>query len=78
MHPIAQGHISIKTICLHGTDEDQFMCIEGTMERMAKYYEARAVQVCADLPEKNQDICLRAVQHNMYNLNKDLSLYLAE
>lgn len=78
MHPIAQGHISIKTICLHGTDEDQFMCIEGTMERMAKYYEARAVQVCADLHEKNQDICLRAVQHKMYNLNKDLSLYLAE
>jgi hypothetical protein len=75
---IAQGRMSIKTVCLHGADAEQFMCIEGAMERMAKYYDARATQVCAELQGKPHDICLMAVQHNMYNLHKDHSLYLAD
>lgn len=79
MGRIRTGRFSIKEICLEGTKEDQFFCIEGAMERMAKYYEKRAREVCKDLQEgQNRKTCLTAVDHRMYNMEKDLTLYLAD
>ena len=78
MPMIAQRRISLKTVCLSATDVEQRLCIEGAMERLAKYYANGAASLCMDLPGESQDICLNAVQNSMYNLQKDLSLYLAE
>jgi hypothetical protein len=76
MPMIANGRMSLQTLCLHGSTEDQRMCIEGAMERMAKYDEARALSMCQDVQGHNQDICLTAVHHKMYHVQKDFSLYL--
>jgi len=78
MGPIARGRISIKEVCLHGTEDDRFMCIEGAMERMAKYHEKRALVVCEQLEGKNKEACLTAVEHKMYYMKKDFTLYVAE
>jgi hypothetical protein len=54
------------------------MCIEGTMEFLARFNDKRASQVCAALAGKNKQTCLTAVKHKMYNMEKDFTLYLSE
>lgn len=77
MSKIYRGKISIKEVCLHGTEEEQFVCIEGSIERMARYFEDRAVQICDQLEGKHKEVCLGAVKNKMNNVEKDLTLYLA-
>lgn len=74
---IATGKISLQRVCLGLSEVEEFVCIEGAMERMAKYQEPRALQVCEELKGKNKATCLRAVAQKMYNMQKDLSVYLA-
>jgi hypothetical protein len=78
MRGIERGRISIRDVCLHGDGTDQFMCIEGAIERMAKVNEGRAREVCGDLEGPNQETCLTAVKNKLYSVDKDLSLYLAD
>lgn len=75
---ITQGRIGIKEVCQHGTADDQFMCIEGAMESIARFDEKRASQVCEDLTGKNKETCLTAAKHKMYNMEKDFRLYLTK
>ena len=75
---LASRRMNFTDICLHGTEDEKFMCIEGAMERMAKYHLARALKVCDDLEGKYNDICLTAVDQGMYNMEKDFTLYFAE
>ena len=77
MGSVAGGKTKIKDLCSYGTEVDQFVCIEGVMERMAKYHMPRALEVCEDLEGKNKETCLTAVENGMYNMEKNLSLYLA-
>ena len=57
---------------------EEFVCIDGAMERMAKYRPDSAVRVCDQLDGKNNAACLAAVSRKMYDMKKDLSLYLAK
>jgi hypothetical protein len=75
---ISHGKVSIKDVCQHGTEDDQFMCIEGAMESLARFNDKRASRVCAALAGKNKQTCLVAVKHKMYNMEKDFTLYLSE
>jgi len=45
---------------------------------MAKYHEKRALVVCEQLEGKNKEACLTAVEHKMYYMKKDFTLYVAE
>jgi hypothetical protein len=74
---IAEGLDSISEVCVHGTADDQRMCIEGAVESMARYDETRALQVCEELSGENKKTCLRATKHKMYNMQKDFTLYLS-
>lgn len=78
MGRIRSGKLHISDVCLSGSPEDQFVCIEGAMERMAKYHRERAQKVCAELEGKNRKTCLAAVERGMYDLEKDLTLYLLD
>lgn len=78
MHIIAAGKISIRTVCLNPVLVEEFVCIDGAMERMAKYYPDTAVRVCDELDGKNKASCLAAVSRKLYDMNKDLSIYLAK
>jgi len=73
---IAVGRTSLGAVCLHGTREDRVVCIEGAIERMARYHEDRALTVCAELAEIDRRTCLSAAKNKMYSTTKDLSLYL--
>jgi hypothetical protein len=73
---IAVGRTSLSTVCLHGTREDRVVCIEGAIERMARYHEDRALHVCAELADIDRQTCLSAAKNKMYSTTKDLSLYL--
>ncbi len=73
---IAPGRVSLQAVCLNLDPAEEFMCIEGAMERMAKFDEPRAKQVCEPLTGRPRETCLTAVAHKMYALDKDLSLYM--
>lgn len=75
---LVKGRVTISEICGGGTEDEQEVCIEGAMERMAKYYPERAREVCAELPGSMRQICDRSVQNGMYNVAKDFRLYVRE
>lgn len=78
MSAIATGRIKISDICLNGSEDEKFVCIEGAIERIAKYHKTLALKACETLEGKYNDICFKAIDHGMYNMDKDLSLYIAE
>lgn len=78
MGRIRSGKISVAEVCLHGDEQERFVCIEGAMERMTKYHPDRAQEICNELTRTNRETCRTAVAHGMYNVEKDLSLYLLE
>ncbi len=78
MGAIVNGRVSLSDVCEYGTDDDQFACIDGAMERMSKYHKAKALKVCDGLVGRNKKTCLGAVERGMYNMEKDISLYLAD
>jgi len=74
---ITRGKLDIKDLCLHGSEAEQVLCIEGSVERMARYYENKTREVCEkQLDGKHEEICLTAVKNKMNNINKNLTLYL--
>jgi hypothetical protein len=67
----------LPAVCLHGTPEDQIMCIEGAIEKLAEYHEAQAHASCATLTKEMADICTTAAREKMYRLHKPtIELYL--
>lgn len=78
MRLIALGHLDIEKLCGGGDHDEQFMCIEGAMERMSKYQRGRAGQVCSRLKGDRRAFCDVAVDHGMYNMDKDFTLYFAD
>lgn len=76
MRLIVAGKIGIRPVCLGLGEVEELVCIDGAMERMAKYHPDIAVRVCDQLDGENKAACLAAVSRKMYDVNKDLSLYL--
>jgi len=73
---LALGKMSIKQLCLHGTEKEQISCIEGAVEFMGKYFSADVERVCNDLEGAQKEICVLAGQHKLYSMEKDLTMYL--
>jgi len=73
---LAVGKISIRSVCLGLRPVEEFVCIDGAIERMAKFLPGNARRVCEDLDEKNKAICVDAISRKMYDMNKDLTVYL--
>lgn len=73
---IAAKLIGMKQVCLTLGEVEEFACIDGAMERMAKFHEPRAREICRELEGTNKKTCLTAVANKMYNMKKDLKLYL--
>jgi hypothetical protein len=73
---IAARKITIQRVCLGLGAAEEFACIDGAIERMAKFHPDIAVRVCKELEGKNQVTCLAAASRKMYDMTKDLSVYL--
>lgn len=57
-------------LCQQGDSDDQIMCIEGAIEKLADFDEQRAINVCNALEGDNKSICLSAAHEKMYRLDK--------
>jgi hypothetical protein len=69
----------LPAVCLHGTPEDQIMCIEGAIEKLADDHEEQARAACASLAGVLADICQAAAREKMYRLHKPtIALYLTQ
>ena len=73
---LAKGLVSLSQVCSGLTQEEHIVCIDGAIERLAKYHEDRALEVCQEFRERRTTHCLTAVRQKMYNMEKDLTLYL--
>src|SRR5262249_18053640 len=60
----------LATLCEQGTHNDQIVCIEGAIEKLAEYDEDRAKTVCAFLSNALRPVCKRAATEKMYSLTK--------
>lgn len=73
---IAQTQVTASQVCEHGTPDDKYVCIEGFIERMAKYDPEAAAKTCASMEGDSKAICENARLGGLYNMKKDLMLYL--
>jgi hypothetical protein len=74
---IVRGQTSFSEICRYGTEQDQYMCIEGAVERMAKYHPEQAVQKCQKLDGWRKELCLEGANRmTAYDLDKSFKYYI--
>jgi len=73
---VAKSPSLLPDLCLWGDSEDQILCIEGVIEKMADFDEEQAMVVCATLKGVNSKICTAGAREKMYRLNKPtMNLY---
>ena len=77
MPHIVREQVDFEDICNFGSKDDQYMCIEGAIERMAKYHPDIAPMRCDTLQETwKRELCNQGVANGMYSLDKPFDLYL--
>ena len=76
--PIESDQVDFEDVCRYGDKNDQYMCVEGAIERMAKFYPKTAKLQCNDLVGWQKDLCLEGVDREMYTLDKSFDLYLQD
>ena len=72
---ISQSPEEITVVCGFGDSDDQHVCIEGAVEKLADLDEPVALRACEYLEGNNRAVCLGAAREKMYRLAKDFSLY---
>lgn len=72
---VTSGKATLDQIC--GGDHDQkYVCIEGMMERMSRYYPDEAKTICAAEPAGwAKDLCDADISHGLYDMEKSFELY---
>ena len=78
MREIAARKVDFTAVCGSGTEDDQYMCIEGAIERMGKYYPAAAKERCENFNGWQKDLCLEGASRGMYSLERSFDLYLLD
>lgn len=82
-HGIGNGHVqivmrspqSLTEICQAGDREDQSVCIEGAIERMARYAGDAAARACGSLGDWHQAICEESRMRGLYAMDRSFELY---
>ncbi len=69
------GSATLEQVCHYGEHDDQYVCIEGVMERFEKYYPDEAPAACDSVDGWQKDLCEEAVAHGMYDITKSFDLY---
>ena len=75
MQHIRLGVFKINDVCGFGNKDDKLACIDGAIERLAKYFPEDAPKACEDLAGEFKELCLEAAERDLYDLEKDFSLY---
>lgn len=75
---VAQVPARIREVCQHGPAPAQWLCIQGVVEKLAELDEPTARRVCAELRDRNADVCREAARNKLYGLRKaGLEYYFA-
>ena len=72
----ANGMVTVAKLCSSGDHDDQYVCIEGLIERLARYLPDIAKNQCSTLSGWQNDLCKQDVGHALYDLKKAFNLYL--
>ena len=75
---IAASPESIAATCGFGDADDQQVCIEGAIEKLADYDEGTALRACGHLDGDNRSVCVAAARDHHFSLDKDFSLYIGD
>ncbi|RJQ22453.1 hypothetical protein C4580_00155 [Candidatus Woesearchaeota archaeon] len=75
---VAFGVFSASDVCSFGSEEDRYVCVEGLIERLAKYEPEAAGTACASLNGTLRAVCEEGRAGNMYRLDKDFTYYIPE
>lgn len=75
---IIYGYVSFEELCSYGNKDDQYMCIEGAIERMARYHPAEALEACKQLSGWQYEHCEVGRANQLYNMEKSFELYLLD
>jgi hypothetical protein len=61
---------ALPDLCGSGAPEEQIVCVEGAIEKLAELREGRAKAACAFLEGELRGVCDAAVRRRMYALDK--------
>jgi hypothetical protein len=76
-HTVGERPAVFPAVCTYGTLDDQTVCIEGVIEKVADHDEERARTACTLLESQAAQICWAAAREKMYRLDKpSMRLYL--
>jgi hypothetical protein len=74
---VGQDPLIFPSVCAYGSLDDQTVCIEGVIEKVADRDEGRARMACGLLEGASEAVCSAAAQEKMYRLTKpSMALYL--
>ena len=68
----------LNEICQHGNIDDQKVCIEAIIERLADYQEPQAYAACTFVEGELNEFCNRAADRKYYSVDKSFELYFEE
>lgn len=82
-HGIGNGHLrmlirtpeALGELCARGDRDDQAVCIEGALERMARYHNALARRACASLNDWRAGVCEESLKRGLYAMDRSFALY---
>lgn len=74
---LTHGIFTLDNVCGFGNDQDKRACIDGAIERLAKYHPEETDRVCDALTGEHKQLCLDGAERDMYDLEKDFSLYFS-
>lgn len=75
---ISQSPESIRAVCGFGDADDQRMCVEGVIEKLADFDESLALDACEHLDGSSRSVCLNSARDHDFSLDKDFSLYTGD
>lgn len=75
---IVLDKVNFGDVCAFGDEDDQYMCIEGAIERMSKFHYKQSIPQCEELEGWKKELCQAGLERKMYNLEKPFELYLKE
>ncbi len=82
-HGVGNGHVqilmrspqSLAEICRGGDHDDQTVCIEGAIERMARYAGDAAASACASVDDWRRSVCEESRERGLYAMDRSFALY---
>jgi hypothetical protein len=66
---------SLAEICGTGDRDDQTVCIEGAIERMARYAGDAAARACASVNDWRRPVCEESRERGLYAMDRSFALY---